>query len=83
MSAPDPLGISEMVAGIGDENITLQRLGVGRFQASEHRKDCLIQFASAPGNVIAMERGELIGLVLWIKQADYDRLLAARKGPQP
>lgn len=80
------LGMSELLTKVGDNNIEFQRLGSGYFQANENTKDCKISFATKSGTALAMERGDLIGLVVWLKKEDVDRVtksvaaLEAREG---
>jgi hypothetical protein len=78
-----PMGISELIARIGDDKITMQVLGSGHFHATENRRDCKIEFATAPGNGMAINHREKIGMVVWFKRSDYDAAVnASRKENQ-
>lgn len=67
-----PLGISELIAKIGDENITVQNLGANMSAFNKGKKDCKITFVTSPQMGSQMARAAAgipsthIGLVLWI-----------------
>jgi hypothetical protein len=67
-----PLGISELVALVGDENIQVQNLGHNMTNASKGKDRGLITFATSPEHcqqlmqTAAGIESNLVGLVLWI-----------------
>lgn len=71
--------MSELIALVGDDNIEFQRVGSGYFKAQETPKECKITFATKPGTALQMERGELIGLMVWLKQSDVDQAVEYHK----
>lgn len=70
-----PMGMSELMARVGDDNIQFQRLGDGYFQANENQRDCKITFTTSPATALKIERSEVIGFVVWLKKEDTDRAL--------
>lgn len=67
-----PLGISELVARVGDENIQVQNIGHNMTAANNGKKMATITFATSPEHCQQMMRlgagikSSIVGLVLWM-----------------
>lgn len=84
-----PLGISELVSKIGDENITVQNLASNLSEVKNGKKDSRLTFFTSPemGRQIAKEAAGIessthIGLILWIPR-DKLPTTAAPATPAP
>lgn len=83
-----PLGISELVARAGDENIQVQNLLSNTVDISNTKKGATIKFATDPAMARAFMEASVyggksthVGLVLWIPTEIIDRINAEHKLP--
>lgn len=75
----EPLGISKLVAMIGDENIQVQNILANATDFKDGKKAATITFTTAPATVqelmqasVAGRKSKIVGLVLWFPA---DRLI--------
>lgn len=74
-----PLGISELVAKIGDADIELQNLDTcGISLDYHHKKGTTITFGTSM-NISAPEGTEKLGLVIWLDRKRVAEILASSK----
>lgn len=74
-----PLGISEIVARAGDENIQVQNLILDTTELRHGKNALTITFATDPKFVSTDGKASHVGLVLWIPSEIIDRINAENK----
>lgn len=69
----EPLGISKLVALVGDDNITVQNLLANATDFKDGKKGATITFAAPPDHVqelmqasVMGRKSKVVGLVLWL-----------------
>lgn len=69
----EPLSISQLIAHVGDENITVQGLASNLAGVRNGKKDSRIEFYTSLQNgrsiakeAAGIESSEIVGLILWI-----------------
>lgn len=80
------LGMAELIARIGDDNVRFQNLFDGDVDVAKTKRGTRITFYTDPANLTPTsayrEEGYPVCLVLWLKRADVDRVLAEHRAGQ-
>ncbi|URG13831.1 hypothetical protein [Acinetobacter phage vB_AbaS_TCUP2199] len=77
------VGLSQVLAEIGDDNYKLQVLGSSLKGFRQNKRDTVIEFYTDPENTPQFSGPNMIvdtpklGVVLWIDRADYDKAFKA------
>ena len=81
-----PLGITELLARIGDDNVRLQNLFEGDVDLTVTKRGTRISFYTDPANVTptaALKGQEKIALVLWLPRALVTKAQADHRAGVP